>query len=105
MSGRNHNKRRIDLDEDDLEIESLVPNTPPQLHVSCSSGKRWYRKESRAAMIASSMRFQKRDPFIEHYRCKECGQWHVGHMMGASQMRRETGITSGEKTNQPKRNI
>jgi hypothetical protein len=70
------------LDADDLAIErELVETDKPKL-IACATGKVGWKKQSKAANAAKSMRKFKADPFLEVYRCPKCGQWHIGHAPG-----------------------
>lgn len=67
--------KRIQLDADDLEYEA-IPDAPPP---TCESGKFVFTTESKASSAAQNMRRFHSDPFIHHYRCPLCGNWHTGH--------------------------
>lgn len=61
----------------------------PGALASCA-GKQAFDSEALARAVASR---RKRGHTYEHYRCKECGKWHVGN---------HTGYVQTAKTAKPK---
>lgn len=82
--------KRVRLDDDDRAFEAAYAAEPaPEIFVCPVTGKKGWRKKSKADGVAAGVRKQSRDPFVEAFLCEHCGRWHVGRPAGSRRARED----------------
>lgn len=77
-------RKRMDKDDREFEKQFVeqLPSKPPKKLPTCPTKKICWMKQSSAYGTARNIGKRNNDPFIESYKCRRCGFWHVGHPKG-----------------------